>query len=56
MKYANMSFNPKKCKMLVHNAEKIIIPPLFLPDAEGNEQEVGICNIKDTIKYLGGPS
>jgi tRNA A-37 threonylcarbamoyl transferase component Bud32 len=29
-----------------------MIPPLLSPDAAGTEQEVEICNIKDTIKYL----
>jgi hypothetical protein len=41
MKYTHIIFNPKKCKILVHNAEKLVISPLFLPYAEGNEQEVG---------------
>jgi hypothetical protein len=29
MEYARISFNPKKCKILIHNSEKIIIQPLF---------------------------
>jgi hypothetical protein len=55
MEYAHISFNPKKCKILIHNAEKIMIPPLFLPDRNGKEQEVEICNLKEKIKYLGVP-
>jgi hypothetical protein len=55
MEYAHISFNPKKSKILIHNAEKILIPPLSLPDANGTEQEVQGCNIKDTIKYIGVP-
>jgi hypothetical protein len=35
--------------------EKIIVSSLFLPDANNIEQEVEVCNIKDTIKYLGVP-
>jgi hypothetical protein len=50
MEYAHISFDPKKCKILIHNAEKILIPPLSLPDANGTEQEVEVCNIKGTIK------
>jgi hypothetical protein len=37
MEYAQISFNPKKCKILIHNAEKIMIPALLLPDARGTE-------------------
>jgi hypothetical protein len=48
MEYAHINFNPKKCKILIHNAEKILIPPLFLPDANNLEQEVEVCNIKDS--------
>jgi hypothetical protein len=55
MEYARISFNPKKCKILIHNAEKIMILPLFLPYAAETEQEIEICNIKNTIKYLGVP-
>jgi hypothetical protein len=53
MEYAHISFNPKKCKILIHNAEKIMIAALFLPDANKIEQEIEVCNIKDTIIYLG---
>jgi hypothetical protein len=53
MEYAHINFNPKKCKILIHNAEKIMIPPLLLPYTEGNDQAVEVCGIKDTIKYLG---
>jgi hypothetical protein len=55
MNYAQINFNPKKCRILVHNAEKIEIPPLFLPDAAGNQQTIEVCGIKDIIKYLGVP-
>jgi hypothetical protein len=53
MEYAHISFNPKKCKILTNKAEKFLIPPLLLSDANNIEQEVEVCNIKDTIKYLG---
>jgi hypothetical protein len=53
--YAHIIFNPKKCKILIHKAEKILITPLSLQDANGTEQEVEVCNIKDTIKYVGVP-
>jgi hypothetical protein len=53
MEYAHINFNPKKCKILIHNAEKILISKLSLPAANGTEQEVEVCNIKDTIKCLG---
>jgi hypothetical protein len=33
--------------------KKIMIPPLFLPEAEENNQTVEECGIKDIIKYLG---
>jgi hypothetical protein len=46
MEYAHISFNPKKCKILIHNAEKITIPALYLPDANGTEQEVEVCDIR----------
>jgi hypothetical protein len=52
MEYAHINFNPKKCKILIHNAEKVMILPLFLPDAEGNDQTVEECGIKDIVKYL----
>jgi hypothetical protein len=52
MGYVHINFNPKKCRILTHNAEKISIPPLFLPDAERIHQEVGTCGIKDVVKYL----
>jgi hypothetical protein len=55
MGYAHINFNPKKCRILIHNAEKIETPPLFLPDAEGNQKTVEVCGIKDIIKYLGVP-
>jgi hypothetical protein len=55
MDYAHINFNPKKCRILIHNAEKISIPPLLLPDVEGNQQEVEVCGIKDIVKYLGVP-
>jgi hypothetical protein len=55
MRYANINFNPKKCRILIHNAEKILIPPLLLPDVNNIEVEVEVCNIKDAIKYLGVP-
>jgi hypothetical protein len=55
MKYAHINFNPRKCGMLIHNAGKIMIPLLLLSDANNIEQEVEVCNIKDTIKYLGVP-
>jgi hypothetical protein len=29
-----------------------MILPLFLPDAEGNDQTVEECGIKDIVKYL----
>jgi hypothetical protein len=29
MEYAHISFSPKKCMILIHNAEKIMISPLF---------------------------
>jgi hypothetical protein len=55
MVYAHINFNPKKCKILIHNAEEIQIPPLYLPDVESIEQVVEVCGIKDTVKYLGVP-
>jgi hypothetical protein len=55
MKYAHINFNPKKRRILIHNAEKIEIPRLFLPDAEGRQQTVEVCVIKDIVKYLGVP-
>jgi hypothetical protein len=42
----------KSAKILIHNAGKILISSLCLPDANGTEQEVEVCNIKDTIKCL----
>jgi hypothetical protein len=55
MEYAHISFNPKKYKILIHNTEKITVQPLFLPDASNIEQEMEVCNIRDTIKYRGAP-
>jgi hypothetical protein len=52
MKYAHSYFNAKKCRIFIHSPEKILISPFFLPDANNIEQEVEVCNIKDTIKYL----
>jgi hypothetical protein len=43
MEYTHIRFNPKKCKILIHNAEKITIPNLYLPDANGTEQVVEVC-------------
>jgi hypothetical protein len=53
MEYAHISFNSKKCTILIHNAEKIMITALFLPHTNKIEQEKEVCNIKDTIIYLG---
>jgi hypothetical protein len=33
--YAHINFNPKKCRILIHNAEKLGIAPLWLPNAKG---------------------
>jgi hypothetical protein len=55
MEYAHINFNPKKCKILIRNAEKIVISSLFLPAENRMEQEMEVCNIKGTIKYLGIP-
>jgi hypothetical protein len=55
MGYGHINFNPKKCRILVHNAEKIEIPPLWLPDAKGELEVVENCGIKDRVKYLGVP-
>jgi hypothetical protein len=55
MGYAHTNFNPKKCRILVHNAEKIEILPLFLPDAQGEQKTVEVCGIKDILKYIGAP-
>jgi hypothetical protein len=40
MGYAHISFNPKKCKILIHNADKNLIAPLSLPDANGTEKKL----------------
>jgi hypothetical protein len=53
LKYVHINFNPKKCNLLIHNTEKEIIVPVRLPNEKGELQEVGICGIKDAIKYLG---
>jgi hypothetical protein len=60
MEYAHMNFNPKKCIILIHNAEKILIPPLLLPDGEGEvtasrtlSLAVRVFNVSD---FLGPPS
>jgi hypothetical protein len=55
IEYTHINFNPKKCRILIHNAGKVLIPPLLLPDANNIEQEVEVCNIKDTGKYIGVP-
>jgi hypothetical protein len=55
MNYAHINFNPRKCRILIHNAEKIQIAPTYLPNANGEMEEVEECGIKDTIKYLGVP-
>jgi hypothetical protein len=54
-KCVHVNFNPKKCKLLIDNTEKEMIVPVQLPNEKGELQEVGICGIKDTIKYLGVP-
>jgi hypothetical protein len=53
MKYARINFNLKICKLLIHNPEKEMIRPVKVPNEKGERQDVGICNIKDTIIYLG---
>jgi hypothetical protein len=55
VEYVHIDFNLKKWRILIHNAGKIIIPPLLSPDASNIEQEVEVCNIKDMVKYLGVP-
>jgi hypothetical protein len=51
MKYddINFNFNPKKCKLLMHNPEKEIIIPMQLPNEKGELKDIDICGIKDTI-------
>jgi hypothetical protein len=55
MKYAHINFNPRKCRILIHNAEKLGIAPVVLPNAKGELEEVEECGIKGTVKYLGVP-
>jgi hypothetical protein len=40
MRYAHINFNPKKCRILIHNAEKLDISPVLLPDAKGDLERV----------------
>jgi hypothetical protein len=53
MKYSRINFNPKKRKLLVHNPEKELIIKVQLPNGKGELQDIGICEIKETVKHLG---
>jgi hypothetical protein len=53
MKYEHINFNPNKCKILIHNPEKEMIVQVQLPNEKGELQDIGICGIKNIIKYLG---
>jgi hypothetical protein len=55
MGYAHINFNPKKCRILIRNAEKIGISPLWLPNVKQELEVVENCGIKDVVKYLGVP-
>jgi hypothetical protein len=51
--YANIKFNSKKCKLLIHNPNKRFIATNKLSDSEGNLSDIEECNIKVIVKYLG---
>jgi hypothetical protein len=55
MKFANINFNPDKCKLIINNPGNKLIPQLTLPDENGEEKQVEICDIRQTVKYLGVP-
>jgi hypothetical protein len=40
LKYVHFNFNPKKCNLLIHNAEKEMIVAVQLPNEKGELQEV----------------
>jgi hypothetical protein len=52
MNYSHINFNTKKCKILLHNSDKVTRVQIQLPDAGGNVTDVETCNIKDVNKYL----
>jgi hypothetical protein len=53
MKYAHINFNLKIFNLWIHNPEKETIRSVKLPNEKGERQDVGICSMKDTFKYLG---
>jgi hypothetical protein len=55
MKFARINFNPEKCRVIVYNPAKELLSPFFLLDEAGILKEVPVCNVDDTIKYLGVP-
>jgi hypothetical protein len=55
MKYAKIHFNPDKCRLIVHNPTKSLIPELSLPDEHDYLIKLKTCEINDVVKYLGLP-
>jgi hypothetical protein len=55
MSFARISFNPEKCRIIVYNPSKELLSPVFLPNEERLLKEVQVCNVDDTVKYLGVP-
>jgi hypothetical protein len=55
MSFARIKFSPYKCRLIVYNPAKEMDIPLFLPDNNNEKKTVKICNVDDTVKYLGVP-
>jgi hypothetical protein len=55
MKYARISFNPDKCRIIVNNPGRYAVSDLFLPDKQRQLMRVRVCLADETVQYLGSP-
>jgi hypothetical protein len=55
MKYAQISLNPDKCRILVYNPEEKIPIDFILPDENGNQKAIETVDADEIFKYLGVP-
>jgi hypothetical protein len=52
MNFAQISFNPEKCRIIVYNANNELKIPLMLPNEKNEKKVVKTCEVDDTIKYF----
>ena len=44
MRYARITFNPSKCRIVVNNPRHQMISDIFLPDKQGQMVQVQVCH------------